>query len=144
VQVHQLLQPVVAVDDATIKVVQIGGGETSASSGTRGRSSGGITGTTSRIIHCGKVSALAERLDNLQTLGVLDALSAATPRAPSSRGARPKARGIDALEQFLDGFRAHHRLEARRAELAGPVRELRFVLDDFAFFTGASPGSITT
>jgi hypothetical protein len=42
VQVHQLFQPVVAVDDSAIQVVQIGGREPAASSGTNGRNSGGL------------------------------------------------------------------------------------------------------
>jgi hypothetical protein len=70
VQLDQLLQPVVAVDHAAVQVVQIGGGEASAIERHQGRSSGGITGITSRIIHSGLLPDL-RKLHHAQALGVL-------------------------------------------------------------------------
>ena len=74
VQVHQLLQPVVAVDDAAIQIVQIGGGKTAAvqwNQGTQLRRNDrdDIQNHPVRF-----VAALAECLDNFQALGILEPL----------------------------------------------------------------------
>ncbi len=67
VQIDQLLQPVVAVDDAAIQIVQIARGEVAASRATpSGRRSGGMTGITSSTIHSGRLLAIANRLDDLE------------------------------------------------------------------------------
>ena len=52
-KLHQLLQAVVAVDNAAIEIVKIRSGETAAIERDQGTSSGGMTGSTSRIIHSG-------------------------------------------------------------------------------------------
>ena len=74
VQVHQLLQPVVAVDHAAIQIVQVGGGKTAAvqwNQGTQLRRNdrNHIQNHPVRL-----VAALAEGLDNFQALGILEPL----------------------------------------------------------------------
>jgi hypothetical protein len=74
VQVHQLLQPVVAVDDAAIQIVQVGGREAAAiqwNQGTQLRRNdrNDIQNHPVRL-----VATLAEGFDNLQTLGILEPL----------------------------------------------------------------------
>ena len=74
VQVHQLLQPVVAVDDAAIEIVQIGGREAAAiqrhqRTQLRRNDRDHVEDHPLRL-----VAALAEGLDNLQALGVLEPL----------------------------------------------------------------------
>ena len=74
VQVHQLLQPVVAVDDAAIEIVQIGGGEAAAiqrhqRAQLRRNDRQHVENHPLRL-----VARLAEGLDHLQALGVLDLL----------------------------------------------------------------------
>ena len=56
VEVEELLQSVVAVDDAAVEIVQVGVAKLPLSSSTSGRRSGGITGMTSRTIHSGLLS----------------------------------------------------------------------------------------
>ena len=50
-----VLEAVVAVDDAPVEVVEVGGREAAALQGHEGRSSGGMTGSVVRIIHCGSL-----------------------------------------------------------------------------------------
>ena len=74
VQVHQLLQPVVAVDDAAVQVVQIGGGKAAAvewnqRTQLRRNDRDHVENHPLRL-----VAALAEGLDHLQALGILQAL----------------------------------------------------------------------
>ncbi len=74
VQVHQLLQPVVAVDDAAVKIVQVGGGKAAAvqwNQGTQFRwnDRNHIQNHPVRL-----VAALAEGFDHLQALGILEPL----------------------------------------------------------------------
>ena len=74
VQVHQLLEPVVAVDDAAIEVVQIGGGEAAAvqrhqRAQLRRNHRDHVEDHPLRL-----VVGLAEGLDDLEALGVLQPL----------------------------------------------------------------------
>src|SRR5713101_7261591 len=134
VQVHQLLQPVVAVDDAAIQIVQIGGGEASAIQWNQR--------TQFRWNHRKHVqdhplrfvAAPAEGLDHFQPLRILQALL--------QRGfvfhllaqfARERI-DFNALQKFLDRFGAHHGFEAGGAILLIEFAVLRLVLDDFALF----------
>ena len=134
VQVHQLLQPVVAVDDATVEVVQIRRGEAAAiewnqRTQLRRNDRDHVEDHPLRL-----VAALAEGLDDLQALGILQ------PLLHRSLGAHLLAQlgrhGFDfnPLQQFLDCLGAHHGLEAAGAELLIEFAELGFVLDDLALF----------
>ncbi len=74
VQVHQLLQPVVAVDDATVQVVQVRRGEAAAvewnqRTQLRRNDRNHVENHPLRL-----VAALAEGLNHLQALGVLQTL----------------------------------------------------------------------
>ncbi len=133
VQIHQLLQPVVAVDDAAIQIVQIGSRKPSTiqrhqRAQLRWNHRQHIQNHPLRLVR-----ALAERLHNFQALGILQLL------LRGGLGLHPLAQlnaqlvNLHALEQFFDRFGAHHCLEARGAELLVEFAELRFVLDDLAF-----------
>src|SRR5208282_3859640 len=140
VQVHQLLQPVVAVDDAPVKIVQIGSGEASAIQGNQWAQLGWNHRKHVEDHPLRLVAALAKCLDNFQPLGILQALL--------QRGfvlhllAQFGSQRIDfnAFQKLLDRFRAHHGFEASGAILLVEFAVLRFVLDDFAFFYGRVAG----
>ena len=133
VQVHQLLQPVVAVDDAAIEIVQIGGGKAAAIQRHQRAQLGRNHRQHVQNHPLRLVVALAEGLDDLQPLGVLQLL------LRGGLGLHPLAQldaqlvDSDALEQFLDGLGAHHGLEARGTELLIQLAVLGLVLDDLAF-----------
>ena len=77
--------------------------------------------------------ALAEGLDNLEALGVLELLLRGGLGLHALAQFDAQLVDLHALEQFLDGLGAHHGLEARGAELLIEFAELAFVLDDLAF-----------
>ena len=52
-QLQKILQAVVAIDDASVEIVQIAGGKTSTLKGNQRSQVGGMTGIASRIIHSG-------------------------------------------------------------------------------------------
>src|SRR5580658_7481716 len=68
VQLHQLLQTVVAVDHLRYRSFKSEVANRPPSSGTSGRSSGGITGITSRIIHSGLLPDLRKLSTTLSRL----------------------------------------------------------------------------
>ena len=76
------------------------------SSWTMGRSSGGITGMTSRIIHSGLLAGIAELFDQLdalqKTLVGLGALVDHLAAQLLGQGV-----DVDALQERADGLRAH-------------------------------------
>src|SRR6202167_3624389 len=134
VQVHQLLQPAVAVDDAAVEIVQIGGGKAAAiewnqRAKLRWNHRNDIKDHPARL-----VSAAAEGFDHFQTLRVLESLLQRALVLHLLAQFNRQAVGVDAFEQFLDGLCAHHRLEAGGTVLLIEFAELGFVLDDFALF----------
>ena len=134
VQVHQLLQPVVAVDDAAIQIVQVGGGKTAAvqwNQGTQFRRNdrNDIQNHPVRF-----VAALAECLDNFQALGILEPLLQRALMLHLLAQLDRQGFNFNALQQFLDGLGAHHGLEARGTVLLVQFAVLGFVLDDFVIF----------
>src|SRR6185369_14041100 len=113
VQVHQLLQTVVTVDDATIEIVEIGRRETATvewNEGTQLRRNdrNHVENHPLRL-----VTGLAERFDHLETLGVLESLLQGGLVAHLLAQFNRLGVDVNTLEQFLDGFRAHHGFEAR-------------------------------
>jgi hypothetical protein len=144
VQVHQLLQPVVAVDDAAIEIVQIGGGEAAAiqrheRAQLRRNDREHVENHPLRL-----VAGLAEGLDDLEALGVLELLLERGLGLHALAQLDGELFDFDALEQFLDGFGAHHGLEAGGADTAGRARGSFSSLMTSRSLTGASPGSTTT
>src|SRR5579863_3656146 len=134
VQVHQLLQPVVAVDDAAVEVVQIGRGETAAIEWNQ-RAKLGRNDRDNVENHPARlVAALAEGLDHFQALRVLEPLLQRALVLHLLAQFERQAVGIDALQKFLDCLSAHHGFEACGTVLLVEFAELRFVLDDFALF----------
>ena len=86
------------------------------------------------------VAALAEGLDNLEALSVLEPLLQRALVLHLLAQLNGKPIGVDALEQLLDRFSAHHRLESGGTVLLIEFAELGFVLDDFALFYGSITG----
>ena len=134
VQIHQLLQPVVAVDDATVKIVQIGSGKAATIEWNQR--------TKLRRNHrddiedhpAGLVAAAAESFDHLQALRIFEALLQRTLVLHFFAQFDRQAIGVDALEKLLDSLGAHHGLEASGTVLLVEFAELRLVFDYFALF----------
>ena len=134
VQVHQLLQPVVAVDDAAIQIVKIGSGEASAiqwnqRTKLRWNDRNYIENHPMRL-----VGALAERLNYFEPLGVLEPLLQRVLMIHLLAQFGSETFDVNALEKFFNRFRAHHCLEAGGAELLVEFAILGFVLDNFVIF----------
>ena len=90
-QLHQLLQPVVAVDDAAIEIVQVGGREAAAverhqRTQLRRNHRDDVENHPLR-----PVARLPERVDDLQALGELQLLLRRRSPSSSSRAARSRA-----------------------------------------------------
>src|SRR5690348_6795014 len=134
VQVHQLLQPVIAVDHAAIQVVEVGGGEAPAIQGYQGAEFRRNDRNHVQNHPLRLVAAFAEGLDYFQALGILQALLHRGLVLHLLAQFGGQLLHLHALEQFLDGLGAHHGLEAGGAELLVQFAELGFVLDDLGFF----------
>src|SRR5579864_3337141 len=137
VQLDQLLQPVVAVDHAAIEIVQIGGGKTAAIQRNQRTQFRWNYRDYIQDHPLGFVAALAERFDNLQTLGILQPLLHRGLIFHLLAQFGGKLVNVNPFQKFLDGFSAHHGLEAGSTELLVEFAELGFVLDDFALFYGS-------
>ena len=98
-EVEQPLQAVVAVDHAAVQVVEVDVAKRPPSSWTIGRSSGGITGTTSRIIAFGSLSRRPWSSRWLNEATILRRLMAFCLRWADS-GLRPLAVVVDRLAQL--------------------------------------------
>ena len=114
VQLHQLLQAVVAVDDAAIEIVQIGCGEAAAVQRHQRAQLRRQDRKNVQDHPLGLVAALAERFEHLQALGVLDALLQARIDLHLFAQLFGELLDFHALQKFLDGFRAHLRAELSR------------------------------
>ena len=137
VQLDELLQAVVAVDDAAVEVVQIGGGEAAAVERHEGAQFGRNDGDDVQDHPLGLVAGLAEAFDDAQALGVLELLLLALLGLHLLANFFGERFDVDLLEQFLDAFGAHHGDEAAGEFLV----ELAFALvgDDF---TAAQTGIV--
>src|SRR5216684_2880667 len=106
-QFHELLQAVVAVDDAAIEVVQVGSGEAAAvqrhqRAQLRREHRDYVENHPLRL-----VAALAERFQHLEALGELDALLERGVHLHFFAQLFGELVDFDAAEELLDGFRAH-------------------------------------
>ena len=125
-QLHQLLQPVVPVDDAAIEVVQIRGREAAAverhqRTQLRRNDRNDVENHPLRT-----VARLAERVDDLQPLGELQLLLRRDFGAHLVAQLDREPVDADPLQQLLDRLGAHLRLEAVLVLLAR-LPELLFV-----------------
>src|SRR6185369_9837246 len=134
VQVHQLLQPVVAVDDAPIKIVQIGCGKAAAIQWNQGTQLRWDDRDHIQNHPVRFVAALAEGFDNFQALGILQPLLQRALMFHLLAQFARQAFHFHALQQFLDGLGAHHGFEAGGTVLLVQFAVLGFVLDDFVIF----------
>ncbi len=111
-QLHQLLQPVVAVDDAAIEVVQVRGREAAAverheRTQFRRNHRNDVENHPLR-----PVARFPERVDDLQPLGELQLLLRRGLRLHLLAHLNREPIDVDALQQLLDRFGAHLGLEA--------------------------------
>ena len=111
-ELHQLLQPVVAVDDAAIEIVEVRGREAAAverdqRAQFRRNHRNHVEDHPLRA-----VARLAERVDHLEALGVLQLLLRRQLAAHLLAQLDREPLDVDALEQLLDRLGAHLRLEA--------------------------------
>ena len=115
-QLHEPFQPVVAVDDATVQVVQVGCGE-AAPVERHERAQVGRDDRNDLQDHLlGAVARLPEGVDDLQPLGDFLALGL----APRLDHFDPQVAGqllqVEVLHQFADGLGAHADPKAARPE----------------------------
>ena len=136
VQVHQLLEAVVAVDDAAVEVVEVGGGEAAAVQWHEGAKLWRDHGDHVEDHPLRLVVGLAEGLDDLEALGVLELLLQRGLGLHALAQLDGELGDFDALEEFLDGLGAHHGLEAGGAVLLVELAEAGLVLDDLALLDG--------
>src|ERR1700676_287975 len=106
-QLHELLQPVVAVDDAAIQIIEVGGGEAAAvqrhqRAKLRRKHRDHVQNHPLRF-----VAALAESLEDLQPLRELDPLLQRRIGLHFFAQLFVELVHLHAAEKFLDGFRAH-------------------------------------
>src|SRR5208283_4061526 len=106
-ELHELLQAVVAVDDAAIEVVEVGGGEAAAIERHKRTQLGRQNGDDIENHPLGLVAALAEGFENFEALGVLDALLQRRIGLHFLAEIVGEFINFDAAQEFLDGFGAH-------------------------------------
>ena len=121
-EVHELLEAVVAVDDAAIEIVEVGGRKAAAiqrhqRAQLRRNDRDHVEDHPLRL-----VAGLAEGLDDLEALGVLEALLQRGFSLHALAQLDRQLVDVDALEQFLDRLGAHHALEAGGTVLRCRVR----------------------
>ncbi len=107
VELEEALQPVVAVDDATVEVVQIAGGETAAVEGNEGAEIRRKHRNHRQHHPLRAVAALAERLANLKALDALLTLGLAGGRAHLLTELFRHLVDVAGLQHLEDGFAAH-------------------------------------
>src|SRR5712672_3749693 len=111
-QLHQPLQAIVAVDDAAVEVVEIGGREAAAIERHQ-RTQVRRNHRNHREDHPLRlVAGIAERLDDLQTLGELLVLDVGFGFLHLDAQRRLELFELKPLQQFADRFRADHGGEA--------------------------------
>src|SRR5580704_7439706 len=111
VQLHQLLEPVVAVDHPAIEVVQVRGGEATAIERHQWSQLRRKNRNHIKNHPLGLVAAFAKRLKNLEPLGVSDSLLQARIDLHLLAKLLRELFDIHAAQQLLDGLGAHGRLE---------------------------------
>ena len=113
-QLHQLLQPVVAIDDAAIEVVEIGSGEAAAIERHQGAQLGRNHRYHVQNHPLRLVAGLAESFQDLQTLGVLHPFLLGGVGLHLFPQLLRQRLNIHGLQEFLDGFGAHGSAEFTR------------------------------
>src|SRR5712691_11886094 len=106
-KLHELLQAVIAVDDAAIEVVEIGGREAAAVQRHERTQLWREHWNYVEDHPLRLVAALAEGFQHFEALGVLDALLERGVGLHFLAKLFGELVDFDAAEQFLDGFRAH-------------------------------------
>jgi hypothetical protein len=117
-QLHELLQPVVAVDDAAVQIVQVRRREAAAverheRTQFRRNDRDDVQNHPLRLVR-----RPAERVDDLEALGELQLLLRRRLVAHLLAQLFGEPLDVDAAEHFLDRFRAHLRLELEAPALA--------------------------
>ncbi len=142
-QLHQLLQPVVAVDDAAIEVVQVRGREPAAVERHERTQFRRNDRDDVENHPLGTVARLPERVGDLQALGVLQLLLGRLLRLHLVAELDRQPLDVDALQQLLDRLGAHLRLE-RGAWCSSLALRYCSSLSSWFCFSSVSPGSTTT
>src|SRR5271170_4381134 len=107
VQLHELLQAVIAVDHAAIQIVQVRGGKAAAVERHQRAQLGRQDGNHVQNHPLRLVAALAERFEDLEALGELDPLLQAGINLHFFAEFGRKLLHIHAAQKFLDGLGAH-------------------------------------
>src|SRR5215470_7046802 len=114
VKLHKLLQPVVAVDDAAIEVVEIGSGEAAAVERHKRAQLRRKNRNHIENHPLGLVAALAKGFEHLKALGELDALLEARVDLHFFAEFVGELIDVHAAQKLLDSFSAHTGLELAR------------------------------
>ena len=133
-QVHQLLQPIVAIDDPTIEIVKIRGRKPAAIQRherpqLRRNDRNDIQNHPVRL-----VAALAERFDHFEPLGVLELLLQRGFILHLLAQLAGKSFHLNPLEKLFNCLRAHHGFKARWPVLLIEFAVFRLVFDDLTLF----------
>ena len=107
VELHEFLQPVVPVDDAPVKVIEVGGGKASAVERHERAQLRRNDGDHVENHVLRPVARLAERLDHFQALGVLHPLLLRGVGLHLLAHLLGQRFGLHALQQLLDRLCAH-------------------------------------
>jgi len=114
VQLHEFLQPVIAIDHAPVEIIEIGGGKSSAIEGHQRPQLGRKHGDYIQDHPFGLIPALAEGIHDTQPLGILDALLQAGIVLHLLAQFVAELIDIDVAKELFNGFGAHS-----GAELSG-------------------------
>ena len=117
VQLHEPLQPVVAVDDAAVEVVQVGGGEAAAVERHQRAQVGRDDRDDLEHHPVGLVARLAEGVDHLEPLGDLLALGVGGGLLHLGAQLLGEPVHLDVAEQRQDRLAAHAGVEGLLAHL---------------------------
>ena len=143
-QLDQLLQPVVAVDDAAIEVVQVGRREPAAVERDERPKLGRNHRDDVEDHPLRLVGRLAEGVDDLQPLGVLQLLLDRRLGAHLLAHLERQLLDVDPLEQLLDRLGAHLGAELHRAVLFARLADTAPRSGAGSASAPVSPGSTTT
>ncbi len=143
VEIDELLQPVVAVDDAAIQVVEIACGEVARIEQHQGPQVGRDHRDDVEHHPLGLVVAVAQCLDDLEPLDQVLGLLLAVGRLQLGAQHLGQLDQVELLQELLDGLGAHFDLERLVAVLARAWRASSSV-NSWQGRSGVSPGSMTT
>ena len=139
VQLHELLQAVIAIDHAPVEIIEIGSGKAAAIERHQRPQLGRKHGNHVEDHPLRLIPALAEGIHDAQPLGVLDALLQAGIDLHLFAQFFAELIDIDVTQKLFNGFGAHNRAELSRVfglQLAELFFRQEFAFLDAGHFAG--------